>query len=221
MVERHAHISYELRERKFCEDETWRSWVRYPSAAFSFISFLVQVMVSVVMTKLQIVDGILRSNTDIVVVDRIENTYLPNTSRDWAQTMDYLVAPKVGIYTAEGLQKFMRGLVPGIHPTSVDDFIKYSSGDVAFGMLYFDEVVGHEKSRRELVLTADDIDGHQFRDGKRTIDATKDLMRRVWVRPYPNEAIARAVADDIGSSLKWCITAGELQRYQELAAAAK
>ncbi len=148
------------------------------------------------MTKLDRIREELYANNDIVVVSGEEKVSLPS-SFSWCHTVDYYVAPKKGIYTADGLQKFMMGLLPDIKPTSVDDFLK-SDCQLSFGKLYFDEKIGEERTISTRVCTLTDElmkDKFGFVEGQQTIekDTTLPYMRRVWVRPFPSERIAEDI----------------------------
>ena len=151
------------------------------------------------MNKLNLVNKHLREISDVEIVDVIENNSVAYARmHSWSQTMDYLVAPKEGLYTADELQDFMLTLIPAdLKPTSKDHFRQYSES-LEFGKLYFDEKIGEEKQTRILTLTDSDllnsvemVDGgyenvYGFDDkGVKVVETTGDLMRRTWVRVYP------------------------------------
>ncbi len=143
------------------------------------------------MSKLTQVRKALEDNPSITIVGAPERNHLPSRDGYWSHTVDIYVAPKTdGVYTVEGLQTLMMSLVPELEQTCKDNF---SEGDysMSFGMLYFDEVIGTEAVRREMVLSDEDMfssDG--FTDGKLIIEYVNDVKRRTWVRLFPNVEIA-------------------------------
>ena len=168
------------------------------------------------MSKLSIVKQSLETNPEVVIAKVFENNYLPGRNGYWSHTMDFWVAPKNGLYTAEELQEFMMGLVPeGLEPTSKDDFRKYDKkSDLSLGKLYFDEDIGQEKVTRICTLTDEDLlNVSGFVDGQRTIEESRPYQRRTWVRPFPNEALVEDLLEGkLGS--KYSIRPEELKRYQ-------
>ena len=146
------------------------------------------------MSKLAHVRKALESNPKIKIVGAPEKNYLPerDDSGNWSHTVDFHVAPKTGgVYTAEGLQALMMSLVPGLEPTWKLDFCEGRSHEMTFGTLFFDEEIGTKAVRRKIVLTDEDMfssDG--FVDGKLVIECTNKILRRTWVRLFPNAQIA-------------------------------
>jgi hypothetical protein len=135
--------------------------------------------------------------------------------------MDYWVAPKDGLYTAEELQDFMMGLVPeGLQPTCKDDFRQYDKNSyLSFGKLYFDEKVGEERRITKRILTLTDeelLNVAGFVKGEQTIDkdVTQEYTRRTWVRPFPNESFARDVLDGKLEYSEYQAKPSDLKRYQ-------
>ena len=167
------------------------------------------------MTKLTQVQKVLQENLDITIVDRSEKNYLPGRCGYFSHTMDFYVAPKTdGVYTAENLQTLMMSLVPGLNPTSKDDFHEERNGHMNFGKLYFDEEFGTEAVRREITLTDEDMfasDG--FVNGKRVIEHTDRVRRRTWVRLFPNVQIA---TDALKGKNEFGIPKSELEEHQEI-----
>lgn len=145
------------------------------------------------MSKLTLVRKALQENPDISIVDAPERNYLPYKDGYWSHTVDFHVAPKTGvIYTAKELQALMMSLIPGLEPTCRDDFREWER-EIDFGKLYFDEVIGVEDIRREIVLTDEDMFlSAGFVEGKQIIEKRIDVMRRTWVRLFPNAQIAAA-----------------------------
>ena len=141
------------------------------------------------MSKLSIVRQALETNPEVIIVDSQERNYLPDRSGFFCHTMDYWVAPKDGLYTAEELQDFMMSLVPeGLQPTCKDDFRQYDkNSDLEFGKLYFDEKVGEERKITKRILTLTDEELFNvagFVNGEQTIDndVIQEYTRRTWVK---------------------------------------
>jgi hypothetical protein len=97
------------------------------------------------------------------------------------------VAPRTGtVSTAEELQMLMMSLVPGVEPTSVDEFHE-GDDEMRFGKLYFDEYIGTKETCEKIVLTDKDMFSTKgFVDGKIERKGTEKIERRAWVRLYPN-----------------------------------
>lgn len=143
------------------------------------------------MNKLIQVTKVLESNPDIVIVGVPERNFHPSVDGGWSHTVDFHVAPiSGGEYTAKRLQELIMSLVPKLQYTTKDDF-RESDSELAFGKLYFDEVIGSANIRTEITLTDQSLfqsDG--FVDGKQVLEKTHDLKRRVWVRLFPDISIA-------------------------------
>ncbi len=146
------------------------------------------------MTSLSVVRSALEGNADIVIIDIAERNYLPETA-SWCHTVDFFIAPKVGVYDAERLQDLMLSLVPGLTPTTKDDFCNFKD-TLHFGKLYFDEVIGQEY--REMTISDEDLKNTNGLVGGHLIFDKKDLKRRVWVRLYPDVEIATRAAKGSG-----------------------
>ncbi len=129
------------------------------------------------MSKLAVVRQSLERTPGATLVGARERHH----SSCWDHTVDFLVAPTKGLYTAEKLQAFMMGLIPeGLAPTCKDDF--YRSGKESslnrylhFGRLYFDECIG--------------LEGEPLAAGRNN--------RRIWVSPFPSESYARDILEGI------------------------
>ena len=164
------------------------------------------------MSKLTHVREALQGNATITIVGAPEQNYLPGRNGYWSHTVDFYVAPKVGgLYTAKELQVLMKSLVPGLEPTCMDNFFDRDL-EMAFGKLYFDEVIGAEAICREIVLSDEDVffsDG--FIDGKRIINCTQELWRRTWVNLFPNVQIATSA---LSGENKFRISKRELTKYR-------
>lgn len=170
--------------------------------------------------KLAKVKRALNSNNDVVIVNVEEKIHLPERDGFWSHTVDFWVAPKKGLYTADELQNFMIKLIPDLEPSSKDDF-REDPYRITFGKLYFDEKIGEERvtTKRVITLTDEklfDLAGG-FPDGKKTIETNEvfDYKRRIWVRLYPNEKFARDVLDGkLPSICDFLVEKDVLQKYK-------
>lgn len=149
------------------------------------------------MTKLATVRAALQGNSTIQIVSVEELTYFPVPhGYRMTHTVDFVVAPTTGIYTAGELESLMMLLVPGLKPTMTDPFKDYDTL-MCFGKLYFDEDIGKESIRREITLAETDfLPSGVVEDGKVIIEESKNLQRRTWVRLYPDVKIAMAAKKD-------------------------
>ena len=167
------------------------------------------------MTKLEVIRTALQLNPDVVIVDEVEKNYLPEKDGFWSHTIDFLVAPREGLYTVSKLDEFMLELVPQLEPSAVDYFSQHDSKDhLHFGKLYFDEEIGEVKTTKIITLTDMNLKGHveifpdkdpineySFDDkGNLVIEGVEDLRRRTWVNVYPCEDF---VKDLIAGKLKY------------------
>jgi len=167
------------------------------------------------MSKLTIVRQALETNPEIVIAKVFEKKYFENyvSTTGWCHTLDFFIAPKKGLYTADELQAFMIGLVPGLAPTAKDEFRQYKGGGMDFGKLYFDEAVGKEKITRIGAITDEELKhAAGFVDGQRTIEETLPYQRRIWVRPFPSEAFVKDVLEN--KVRESGATSQELRKYQ-------
>ena len=168
------------------------------------------------MSKLTHVREALQDNQTIAIVGAPEQNYLLGKDSYWGHTVDFHVAPKTGgVYTAKELQALMMSLVPGLEPTLKDDFQEWDR-EIEFGTLYFDENIGTETVRREIVLSDEDMfSSGGFVDGKRIIERTEKVQRRTWVRLFPNVQIAAAALEGENEFL---ISKSELSKYRGIVA---
>lgn len=170
------------------------------------------------MSKLTHVRKALQDNPNITIVGAPERNYLPDSDGHWSHTLDFHVAPKIGgVYTAKELQVLMISLVPGLEPTCRDDFNEWNR-EMAFGKLYFDEIIGTKAIRHEIVLIFIDEDifsSDDFVDGKQVIERTEKVFRRTLVRLFPNVQIATAALK--GENI-FRISKSELSKYRRIVA---
>ncbi|MDP3729688.1 MAG: hypothetical protein Q8R26_02990 [bacterium] len=168
------------------------------------------------MSKLTHVRKALEDNPSITIVGAPERNYLPGRDGYWSHTIDFHVAPKTGgVYTAKELQELMISLIPGLEPTRRDDFREWDR-EMEFGKVYFDEDIGTEAVRHEIVLIDEDMfSSGGFVDGKRIIERTEKVERRTWVRLFPNAQIAAAALE---GENKYRIPKSELTKHRGIVA---
>lgn len=168
------------------------------------------------MSKLTHVRKALQDNPSIKIVGAPEQNYLPGRNGYWSHTVDFHVAPKTGgVYTAKELQALMMSLVPGLEPTCKDDFREWDR-EMEFGKFYFDEDIGTEAVRHEVVLSDEDMfSSGGFVDGRRIIERTEKVQRRTWVRLFPNAQIAAAALE---GENEYRIPKNELAKYRGIVA---
>lgn len=165
------------------------------------------------MSKLTHIRKALQNNPNIKIVSAPERNYLPNRDGFWSHTVDFYVAPTGGVYTAKELQELMISVIPELAPTCKDDCRDWGH-ELQFGRLYFDEDIGTEIIRREIVLTDEDM----FTcggciDGKRIIEGSEKVRRRTWVRVFPNVKIAE---EALTGKNEYRISKNELSRHRSI-----
>ena len=168
------------------------------------------------MSKLSLVRQALEHNPRVLIGKVMEKNHLPRRDGYWSHTVDFLVAPHGGLYTAAELQEFMMSLVPqGLETTCLDSFHDYPDlSAMNFGKLYFDEDIGNEEITRVCTITDPDLlNEGGFVNGKRTIQEEKPYQRRTWIRPFPNLKI---IKDALEGKLRseYYIDREDLERYK-------
>ena len=175
---------------------------------------------------------VLEENSDIIVVSTeernrltgMEKGYIPGIhSSNWISdkslvTVKIHVTPKKGIYSAEGLNEFMNGLLPDIEPKFVFEFSE-NADTMDFGNLTFEEKIAEEKQTVKRIITITDktLSGTEgFQNNRKVINASakRDLMRKIQVNVYPDKDIAkRSMEAESGSAIKYQIAVGELEKH--------
>jgi len=181
------------------------------------------------MSKLETVRKALEGNPEVVVVDLKTRNHFPGRDGYFTQTADFLVAPTVGLYTAEALQRFMHSLVSGLEPTTQDAFSQYKD-TLEFGKLYFDEKIGEERVVTRAAHTMTDSEFTSAIDiteggleniyglndqGVLVINTgkTTDHLRRTWVSPFPTEQFVRDLLEGRIDN-EYSTTLSVLNRYK-------
>ncbi len=177
------------------------------------------------MSKIEIVQNLLKENLDAVIGDPLENycatrcpVYeFPGTS---ILTIEYSVAPKIGLYTVEELQKFMEDLVPGVVPDREYE-VYHNSRDkmLNFGFRYYVERIGEITERKTKTITCEDS---RLVELSNLCEENKNeetpLYKTLAIYLYPNEAIAREPNTEmhgkLGERRLW-ISLKELKKHQK------
>lgn len=146
------------------------------------------------MSKLTTIKQALETNALVDVVEELRMESLPSVAHPHHQGwVIYRVAPKVGLYSVKDLQAFMLSLVPGMEPSSKDDFYEGNYANhgtyLRFGKLVFAEAVGQMTICRKLVLTDDD---YKAAAGKEIIEVeeTLQITRAIFIHVYPSREIS-------------------------------
>lgn len=137
--------------------------------------------------------------------------------RGWPHRVDFYIAPKEGIYSADGLNQFMDSLFPDIQPDHKSYFMQTKDALIA-GALCFDEKIGEEIVRVERDVRATDSEfaaGIESQKGSlHSFNVSiRDYMRRITVRPFPNREIAEHIYHS--SCPKWKIGMELIREYHD------
>lgn len=151
------------------------------------------------MSKFILITKALEKNTDIIFMSPHENYVLEKSPRtDLAHIVNFYVAPKAGIYDISinmsiiKLQDFMMSLIPGLEPNKIDNFKidELFRGDmIYFGKLWFDEEFGEGVTEIHLG-DEDTFLIKELGNGHNIFRQKRKLLRRIFVRLYPNFQIA-------------------------------
>lgn len=153
------------------------------------------------MNKLKVIKEALESNPEVVII-KVEEPLNTLQIFDFIDSsivhiIDYKVAPKRGLYTADELQEFMMGLVHGIEPTFINKFV-WHSDKLRFGNLSFVETIIEEQKMIKRIFTLKDKDMvlEDFVNGQRIVswdEKAGEFKRIIYIIPYPNEKIANDI----------------------------
>lgn len=146
------------------------------------------------MSIVKIVDRNLRKNSEIIIVkarNRIDAPAPPIEIYEGkpSHLFSYDIAPKNEINTADGMNAFMRSLIPeGLEPVRIDSF-KEGTEEFRFANMRFQEKSGHFKMRVPQYIK-EIFPDHDYSGEDRLIESTNTVV----INPYPNEKIAKAVS---------------------------
>jgi len=160
--------------------------------------------------KLYAVKNSLASNSNVIIgaieglglEDSLTENYnllIPSIYSPGKYVVDFLVAPKKGLYTGGELQEFMMNLIPnGMTPDSITNFFQFRNGSMNFGHLIFYELLGKKKTTKEIISSYKrmcHLEG--LVDGKKKVEEkTEDVFSCIKISPYPSEAYIKDILDD-------------------------
>ncbi|MBI3954475.1 hypothetical protein HY333_00355 [Candidatus Collierbacteria bacterium] len=113
----------------------------------------------------------------------------------WAQTIDMIVSPVKPIFDVKKLNEFMYGLVD-VKPTQYDDAYPKQEDGIHLGRLYFDEPIGRRRTEATTFVTpveADTLQQAGITIGETNRTHEEDIMRRTWLRLYPDPLSAQTI----------------------------
>lgn len=142
------------------------------------------------MTKLEGVRNALVAAHSVEVLEAIRQNHAPKTVDGLAERVDYIVAPKAGIYTAPELNRLLSTLGGGMTPSWGREFRDWDLS-LELGVLAFDEIAGTMTVHSELNIRLHDFvtPGVVFRNHQ-TFDEVVELVRRTYVWLYPDKKFA-------------------------------
>ena len=147
------------------------------------------------MSILEQIHEMLKKEPSILLLEKKEHVLLPERSLAGdSHVVVFEVAPRLGLYTVDELNAFMGMLIPHLPVRARKDFHVNRRFDfMEFGNLQFEEEIGQETTRHEIVLHDKSLFSTEgFVEGKRVVEeVVKPLKRCVVVRLYPSEAVAR------------------------------
>lgn len=141
------------------------------------------------MNLLQVIKQELEANPRVVVAGIAENNYFPYVKAGFTHTVNFIVAPDLGMRDPVQLQQFMERLVTPT-PFQKDNF-RIIDNVLHFGKLYFDEVILYEE-----------IAGLATGKKIRKYDAYSGYVRRTRISVYPYVNYAKAVMEGTANSYK-------------------
>ena len=141
------------------------------------------------MNKLSVVRQTLEEKA---IIAHVEEENIPlDLCMCWPHKINFYIAPKEPLYKADELNAFMDSLFPGIE-LSYKAYFRQEKEALFTGAFCIDEQLGYSVTRiekdiiledKELAKTIEKEKLHSF-----NVD-TRDYMRRIIVRPYPNKEI--------------------------------
>ncbi len=120
---------------------------------------------------------------------------LVRTDVDYADNIEYWVAPKREIYTTIELNDYLTSLIPkDVEIAQLQRFKQHDNkSDLYFG--YFDsyEEIGKERRIREITITDETINKSDTHNYTNIYEENYDIERRIFVRVFPSIEIANDV----------------------------
>lgn len=121
-----------------------------------------------------------------------------NPESNWAEWVEFFVAPDRCIFDAKRLENFRQGLFPDLKP-GLDDQIRQVNDSLHLGYVAFDDKLLHRRRKIEDTVDVEYEIGSAERLGIDTegsvIKRREDtLSRRTFVKVYPHISLAEVVA---------------------------
>jgi len=145
------------------------------------------------MSKLKTIDNFLKNN-DKFYIGKLgefdDKFYAHQTDSCVNHEVSYCVAPSEGLLDSVSLlQNFMMSLIPsGLEPDRIHDFYQDRSEERIYGgQIYFRENIGQRKIVHTLTSADLDLVKHGFRDGKKVVENTYNIVRRIDIFPFPSK----------------------------------
>ncbi len=199
--------------------------------------------------KLELIRNALKSNNNIILVDEttktidkknLEEVELPPIKDKeypfhlFCQSVSFYVAPNgLGIYTADGMNRFMHDLIPDLKLEFSGNFFirkpykilsaSLEKDEFVFGYLQFWDNLGSVSRTytfKRVVNINENIEGLDvFSGGKKTIEDVfvGDVIRRISIHPFPDKNIARVAIRKVSEHpylIPDKITLEQLEQYQ-------
>jgi hypothetical protein len=146
------------------------------------------------MNKLETITNFLEERREIkndFYTFREEEIYYPNRGvGGWTHTLNCLISPKEGIYSAPELQEFMLSFIP---PTLIPEHIKNFSlydNKLELGVLNFYELIGGEEKVISTLTDEYILQKLGFDIEKPRVETRNhNYNRRIWLSFYPRRII--------------------------------
>ncbi|MFH1071995.1 MAG: hypothetical protein V1743_01045 [Nanoarchaeota archaeon] len=131
----------------------------------------------------------------------------------------YLIAPKSGIYTAEGLNEFMTGLIIQVQPNKTLEFSE-EQGNLTYGHLEFSCILGTETvtvTREPQFVAREEMWKRGWSESMTTCTLDLVIVNQILICPFPNEHIRYEIS--IGAMSSSRIDRNTLERFKHAAVA--
>ena len=146
------------------------------------------------MSQLTAIRAALAENPEIKIVRTLQWTRAQEIGNALGHKVEFIVAPKKGLYTVKALQALLNSLTRGIKAEEKQKFSMsgFRARTMSFGVVRFEEMIGTATDRREIEITEPEpFRKYGFRKNKRVIERKMNLRRCIYIRLYPDVGIAR------------------------------
>ncbi len=151
------------------------------------------------MSKLGVIRSTVFQNRKIVVVHMVNMVSIPERTGQWSHRVEFILALRDPLYDRESLQNFFLELIRsfGFSPVHRDNFMSRNSA-LEVGRAYYNEIIGEETIERKIILFDQELFSIKgLRDGEKVIWRKRKLERRILVRLYPDENLAKDAANGL------------------------